>query len=249
MQKLFSIQEKKFLSQVDKSEKELQKFICDNWKELFQEYIFIKDEFPLKGDARSSGSSGRIDIFAYNPATKRFIVVELKKAFVENIIHQADDYRYYIKKNFPDVYLDAFQKYKAELPDKAAINEDVIEIILIAKNFSTVQIDRAKNAQEYPITLIEYNCFENSLVLFDYVHKAKTGGTVEIKESAPKEWHDIVQSIGSKELREELLAVPYTKDNVKKLKKIIEQVPKPVTRNTSLTTKLDDLLALLKKLD
>jgi len=62
-------------------------------------------------------------------------------------------------------------------------------------------------------------------------------------------WQYIVVSINRKELREELCAVSYTKENVKKLQRIIEHVQKPATRNTSLTTKLDDLLALLKKLD
>jgi hypothetical protein len=60
MQTLFSSQEKKILSQVDKTEKELQQFIWNNQKVLFPQYTFITQEFSLKGAVHGSGSSGRI---------------------------------------------------------------------------------------------------------------------------------------------------------------------------------------------
>jgi hypothetical protein len=48
MPKLFSSFNKKFLSQIDKPEKELNKFICKNWKDLFPKYTFIASTFKQK---------------------------------------------------------------------------------------------------------------------------------------------------------------------------------------------------------
>jgi hypothetical protein len=53
MPKLFSNINKKFLVQIDKPERELNKFICENWNNLFPKLIFIASEFPLKGSVRS----------------------------------------------------------------------------------------------------------------------------------------------------------------------------------------------------
>ena len=77
MPKLFSNISKKFLKQIEKPEKELNKFICDNWKNLFPNYTFITKEFPLKGNVRSLGNNGRVDILGYNPETKKFIILVL----------------------------------------------------------------------------------------------------------------------------------------------------------------------------
>jgi hypothetical protein len=67
MPKLFSSDNEKFL-QIDRTESELNKFICKNWKDLFpQHYTFIHEEFTLEGNVRSSGDkSGRIDILGFN---------------------------------------------------------------------------------------------------------------------------------------------------------------------------------------
>lgn len=100
MPKLFSSKNKVFLKQIDKSEKDLNKFICDNWKNLFPKLTFIASEFPLKGNVRSIGTNGRMDILAYNSQTKRFVIFELKKDYDRNIIEQAADYRDDIQDNF-----------------------------------------------------------------------------------------------------------------------------------------------------
>ena len=229
----------------NKSEKELQKFICDNWKKLFSEYTLIKDEFPLTGDVHGVGKKGRTDIFAYHNSKRRFTIFELKRDYNENVESQAANYAGFVRSKFADVYVEAKETHGAPIPEKAKLDDKEIEIVLIARAFSGIQIQQA-GLSKYPITLIEYRWFADDILLLDYVHNAP-----DIKDKAnpvKQEWHDIVQSIGSKELREELLAVSYTKDNVKKLKKIIEQVPKPATRNTSLTAKLADLLELLDEL-
>ena len=237
MQKLFSSQEKKSLSQVDKSEKELQQFICDNWKELFPEYTFITQEFTLKGAVHGSGSSGRIDILAYNPATKRFVFFELKKGYSKNIGHQAANYRHYIHKNFLNVYVDALQKHKATLPDKEALNAKEIEICLIAREFFPNQICQAE--AESLVTLIEYNWFENDLVFFDYVHS--TDIESDIGDSKPpikepykrKDWHYIVNSVKNDSVRTGLQALtfpPATREQYEELNALVKQVPNPGKR-------------------
>ncbi|MDR0606711.1 MAG: hypothetical protein LBG80_20770 [Bacteroidales bacterium] len=188
MPKLFSNSNKKFLKQVEKPEKELNKFICENWKDLFPNYTFISSEFPLKGNVRSLGNNGRIDILGYNPETKKFIIFELKKDYDRNITDQSADYRDYIQDNFSDVYLHSTQKYEIVLPKFTEINHDKVEIILIAKKFNLTQIDRVKKIKDNNITLIKYFWFEDDLIFIDYINndpddiKIETTNTKKINE-------------------------------------------------------------------
>ena len=188
MPKLFSSSNKKFLKQIEKSEKELNKFICENWVDLFPNYTFIASEFPLKGNVRSLGNMGRIDILGYNPETKKFIIFELKKDYDKNITDQAADYRDYLQDNFSDVYLYATQKYEITLPKFTEINQDKVEIILIARKFSLVQIERIKKIKDNNITLIKYFWFEDDLIFIDYINndpddiKIETTNTKKINE-------------------------------------------------------------------
>ena len=170
MPKLFSSYNKKFLSQIDKPEKELNKFICDNWKDLFPNFTFIASEFPLKGNVRSLGNNGRVDILGYNPETKKFIIFELKKNYDKNITDQAADYRDYVQDNFSDVYLNVTQKFDVPLPRFTELNSNSIEIILIAKKFSITQIERVKKIKENNVTLIKYYWFEDNLIFIDYIN-------------------------------------------------------------------------------
>ncbi len=170
MPKLFSTKNKSFLKQIDKSEKDLNKFICENWKNWFPKLILISNEFPLKGNVRSIGTNGRMDIFAYNPQTKRFVIFELKKDYDRNITDQAADYRDYVQDHFSEVYLLSTQKYDIVLPKYLEINANQVEIILIAKKFSTTQIDRVKKQKENLITLIKYFWFEEDLIFIDYLN-------------------------------------------------------------------------------
>ena len=170
MPKLFSNNNKKFLAQIDKPEKELNKFICENWENLFPSLTLITSEFPLKGNVRSLGNNGRIDILAYNPETKKFVIFELKKDYDKNISDQAADYRDYVQDNFSEVYLHSTQKYEVELPKFTLINQSNVEIILIAKRFSLTQIERVKKLKENTITLIKYFWFEDDLIFIDYIN-------------------------------------------------------------------------------
>ena len=198
MKQLFSIQDKILLPQIDRPEKNLQHFICDNWKTLFPKYTFISQEFSLKGTVHPSGSSGRIDILAYDPVAKRFVVFELKKDYDKNVGHQASDYRHYIQRNFPAICLDAIQTHGAELPNKANINSKEVEIVLLAKKFSSLQISPAKT--DGLITLIEYNWFGNDLLLLNYVVNAPDTKmkTAKLPGDKPQKWAQDIDRIWQK---------------------------------------------------
>ena len=168
MPKLFSINDKKILKQVQKTETELNNFLTNHWKYFFPNLEFIKNEFHLSGNVRSDGSSGRIDIFAFNPKTKKFVVFELKKNFDKNISQQASDYKDFIEDNFAEIYLETTQKYGVKLPSYNEILKEQIEIIFIAQKFTQTHIVNAKKRNN--VTLIKYFWFENDLFLVDYIN-------------------------------------------------------------------------------
>lgn len=170
MPKLFSSSNKKFLLQVDKPEKDLNRFICDNWSSLFPQLQFIASEFVLQGNVREIGRSGRVDILAYNPQTKKFVIFELKKEHDKNITDQAADYRDYVQDNFSYVYLQSSQKHECDLPKFTELVQDQVEVVLIAKKFNLNQIERIKKQKEGNITLIKYYWFEDDLIFIDYLN-------------------------------------------------------------------------------
>jgi hypothetical protein len=170
MPKLFSSSEKKFLKQINKPESDLNRFIRENWLSLFPSLTLISGEFPLKGNVRSIGTSGRIDILAYNPKTKRFVIFELKKEYDKNITEQVADYREYVEENFADIYLKTTQQYNIDLPKFQEMDLKQIEVVLIAKKFSITQIERVKKNKENNITLIKYFWFEDDLIFIDYLN-------------------------------------------------------------------------------
>ena len=92
MIRLFSNRKQTFLQSTSKPEVELNRFICEHWNDFFPQLTFIASEFPLKGSVRSSGTAGRIDIFAFNPKSKKFVILELKKGFDKHISNQAFEY-------------------------------------------------------------------------------------------------------------------------------------------------------------
>nr|WP_197701961.1 DNA methyltransferase [Candidatus Endomicrobium trichonymphae] len=203
MPALFSSNSKKFLSQIDKPERELNKFISENWKDLFpKNYKFITNEFYLKGNVRSLGDkSGKIDIFGFNSKTKKFIIVELKKDCAINITDQVADYRDFVQKNFSAVYLLVLQNYKIKfnLPKSQHMSKDP-EIIMIAKKFSMGQIDRAI---EKNITLIKYYWFKD-FIFIDYLNNA-LDSKIEIADTKNKEINKIKNIISSeKEAQDEI---------------------------------------------
>ncbi len=171
MLKLFSTNSKKLIKVLDKSEAELNNFLSENWKNFFPQYVFIENEFTIDGNVRSKGTSGRIDIFAFNPKSKKFVVFELKKDKDKNIRNQVSDYRDYIEDHFSQIYLIALQKYKVDLPQFEEISQSTIEVVMIAKSYSSTDIERVKKSNRKNLTtLIRYIWFENELLLIDYIN-------------------------------------------------------------------------------
>jgi len=168
MPKLFSTKNKKFLKQIQKDEKELNQFLVENWKFVFPNLIFVKNEFQLEGEVRSRGTAGRIDILAFNPKTRRFVIFELKNDFDKNVNQQASDYKDFIEDNFSDIYLQTTQKYGINLPRYNEIDASRIEMVIIAKKFTQIHINGARKSSN--ITLIKYFWFEDDLFLIDYIN-------------------------------------------------------------------------------
>ncbi|MEG0814876.1 MAG: hypothetical protein RSF93_02925 [Mucinivorans sp.] len=179
MPKLFSSQSKKFLMQIDKPEKDLNQFICDNWLSLFPHLKLVASEFSLAGNVREIDKSGRIDILAYNPSTRKFVVFELKKDYDRNITQQASDYLDFVQENFEKVYLGAYQTYKCDLPEFTQVVRDQVEIVLIAKRFNPTHIERVKKSKGNNITLIKYYWFEDNLIFIDYINNDPDAVNIE----------------------------------------------------------------------
>jgi len=171
MIKLYSTTNKKILETVNKTEAELNRFLSNNWNSFFSQYLFIKSEFSIEGNVRSKGTSGRIDILAFNPSSNKFVVFELKKEKDKNIRNQVSDYKDYIEDNFSQIYVMSLQKYKAPLPLFHDISQDSIEVVMIAKSYSSTDIERVKKSTSKNVTtLIRYLWFENELLLIDYLN-------------------------------------------------------------------------------
>lgn len=171
MVKLYSTSNQRILEIVNKSETELNKFLSNNWKAFFPQYFFIKSEFSIEGNVRSKGTSGRIDILAFNPSSNKFVVLELKTDKDKNIRNQVSDYKDYVEDNFSQIYLMSLQKYNAALPLFNNISQDSIEVVMIAKEYSSTDIERVKKSKSKNLTtLIRYMWFENELLLIDYIN-------------------------------------------------------------------------------
>ena len=184
MQRLFL--NKEVLKTVEsKSEKDLQKFICENWTTLFPDYTLIKDEFPLKGDVHGVGKKGRTDIFAYHKGKHRFTVFELKRDYNENVASQAANYAGFVREHFHKVYVEAKETHGAAIPEMAKIDNKEVDVVLVAKTFSGGQINQAKSSKE-PVMLIEYCWFSDDILFFDYV----TNAPDDIIVNAPDEDED-----------------------------------------------------------
>lgn len=224
MIKLFSTDNKKLLKTVNKSESELNKFLSENWANFFPQYTFIKSEFTLDGNVRTKGGSGRIDILAFNPKSNKFVVFELKRDSDKNIRNQVSDYKDFIEENFAKIYLLSTQKFGAQLPKYEAISEESIEVVMIAKTFSTIDVEKARKSKN-EITLIKYLWFENQLLLIDYLNN-DPDDLVE-KENAEK-IRKIKSIIENKPELADVEAFLFGKEEAKRLFKIFYEYLKNI---------------------
>lgn len=178
---VFSISDKQFLIPINNKEKDLQNLLVENWKSIFPHLTFIKAEFELEGKVRSKDDkSGRIDILAFNPQTKCFVVIELKRDYSKTILQQAYHYTEFIEDNFDRIYLHATENFDITLPKSIEIDKGKIEMILIAKGFTDTDIGKAKNDKSQNlITLIQYeilnnynNLIESSFLVTSYINNS-----------------------------------------------------------------------------
>lgn len=93
----------------------------------------------------------------------------MKRDFDKNIRNQASDYKDFVEDNFVDIYLLASHKYEVELPKYTEVTKETIELILIAKEFNNLDIEKAKKSKG-EITLIRYLWFEDDLLLIDFLN-------------------------------------------------------------------------------
>ena len=216
MIRLFSSNNKKFLKSIDKTEAELKHFLSENWIDFFPQFKFIKTEFTLDGNVRSRGTSGRIDILAFNPNSKKFVVIELKKDLDKNIRNQASDYKDFIEDNFADIYLLTTQKYDIELPKFTEISKNNIDLILIVKEFSNLDVDKAKKSKG-EITLIRYLWFEDDLLLIDYLNNDPLELIEKENTEKIKKIKDIIENKPINDSLSEIDMFFHKKDQAKKL--------------------------------
>jgi hypothetical protein len=170
MIKLFSINDRVFLKNIQNSEAQLNRFLSENWEYFFPQYTFIKSEFPLDGIVRTSGSGGRIDILAFNPSSNKFVVFELKRDSSKNIKSQAADYNYAILRDFHKIHNSCTDDWDAKLPRPKAMVQDSIETVLIANTFSSTDIEMVNKFKSDEITLIKYFWFESNILLIEYLN-------------------------------------------------------------------------------
>jgi len=172
--RLFNTKNNTPLKPLRKSETELSLFLAEYWAMLFPQFTFITREFKLDGQVRSRGTAGRVDILAFNPATRRFVVIELKKDRDKNINDQASDYREFIEDNFAAIYLLALEHHDVVLPKSTLIQREV-EVVLVAQAFSQPDVERARKKKE-SITLIRYGWYEGDLFLLDFLTNEPSDG-------------------------------------------------------------------------
>lgn len=168
------------------SEKQLSDIFDENWDIIFPNLIKLGKEFKLTGEVRSSGISGRIDFFAFNIETKKFVIIELKNRYDKNIRSQIFDYLDFVEENFDYILLRVNEKLKAY----KKINIE-IELIIISKNFMQADYNRLKRLNN-SLTLIRYFMFENNQLLLDFYSKeintlTTNNSNMDLKYSSTKE--------------------------------------------------------------
>ena len=246
--------QKLFLNK-DKSEQGFNQFVWNNQKDLFLQdnFIFIKQEFSLEGDG---GGKKFIDILAYNPATDRFVIFELKRGKDEYAVYQAMKYRERVLKTVEKVHFIATHEHKKELPPIKQIDRKAVDIIVLAEEFDKDQIAQAKDMKKGIITLIKYCWFENDFIFFDYVNNATVTLQGEpqpppkknakpnkksVEKLKAKNWDDIVGSLRDKNTSKKIQSIPYKKENAHALREIIKVEAVPTNKRAALLELLDEL--------
>jgi len=168
---LFSQKGNSHLKELNLKEKELNDFLANNWEQIFPHLTFVQQEFELKGRVRGKDGTGYVDILAYNPQTKRFVIVELKRIKDKNIRNQAGDYRDYVERNFAEICLKVKEETAAKLPHSSSIDASNVEIILVAKEFYEKDMPELKRKDQI-LAFVKYKWFKSGddrLLFYEFV--------------------------------------------------------------------------------
>lgn len=177
----------KYLSEIDKLEKEVERYLISNWNRLFPFLKLIKAQYKLPDKAAriSRKTSGIIDILAYNSHLKRFVVVEIKTSQEDDkVIGQATDYAESITNNFDSIYLDVLSNGYLEIPNRDSIDKTV-DVIIIVKGVDQDLIQKKFKVLKNPPIYISYKFLKNhnsnqELFVFDlYTHESEFSHYIE----------------------------------------------------------------------
>lgn len=154
-----------YLEELNKSEKEVQKFLITNWNQLFPFLKLIKSEYQLEDKIIRIGkkTSGRIDILALNLISNKFVIIEIKVSQEDDkVISQAIDYSISIEENIDSIYLDIKNKKYAEIPDRNII-KSTVDVIIMVTGVDKNLIEKKFKALKNPPTYISYQFYNNKL--------------------------------------------------------------------------------------
>lgn len=139
-----------------KSEREIQKFIEQNLKEIF-ELEFIKSEVSL-GDLR-------IDTLAFDDEFKSFVIIEYKRDKNFSVIDQGYAYLALLLNNKADFILE-YNESKNKNIRRGDVDWSQSRVIFISTQFTKYQ-RQAISFKDLPIELYEVNKYENNTILFN----------------------------------------------------------------------------------
>lgn len=157
-------------------EKDIEEFVKNHFNELFAELNFIKNQFSI-GDYI-------IDILAYAPQTKSFVIIEIKKGKDSSLSDQGVSYLNSIINRKADVVLE----YNQKLGFNMKINDfDWTESKLkfISQEFNRYQID-ATASPALPIELYKITRYDDNLIEFKKVEKygsSKSENIIKVSKS------------------------------------------------------------------
>lgn len=165
-----------------KNEKELQKLIENNLKEIFN-LEFVATEFQV--------NNLRIDTLAYNPETNSFVIIEYKNLKSFSVIDQGYSYLSVLLNNKAEFVLKYNQQFNKN-NGKEAFDFSQTRVMFIAPKFTNYQLTSVKFS-DIPFELIEVSKYNNDILTITQVNK--TDNKASIKEIKNQTKDDVTKEI------------------------------------------------------
>ena len=203
-----------------KLEKEIQKIVEDNVKELFN-LTFVSSEFRIKNE--------RFDTVCFDEDSKSFVIIEYKKDYSSSIIDQGYSYLSTMLNNQSDLILEFNEKLDKSLKKK---DDDWTQprIIFISPNFNSYQ-KNSVNFKDLPFELWEIKRFKNNLISFSQIISTSNESIKNIKKS-----NNVISKVSEK------IKSYDTKDLLKKssedIKKIWEKISFAINKSDFEATRM-----------